>query len=300
MGLSPLTIFIPNEPFEFNKVDPSFRDEYEAARTVGFSVRLYDHDLLEKGNAAEALRLDVPSPNTARSIFRGWMVPGDIYELAYNELTAKNFAPEVSPAAYEQAHYIPFAYPLIEGDAPKSSWIEGDDVEASWELYQSFRSKDAIIKDWVKSAKSRWKEGCFIPAETSEEKFRKIYRVFREERSKLFNRGVVLREFMPIVERGSNISGLPVIEETRLFFWHGELLILPDASPPSPLDERSRWEAIARRFKSPFMTVDVAYLTDGSWRIVEVGDGGVSGLPMGLDPERFFASLWNHSSIETN
>jgi hypothetical protein len=120
-----------------------------------------------------------------------------------------------------------------------------------------------------------------------------MFRVFREERGKLFNRGVVLREFLPIVERGSDIRGLPLVEETRLFFWQGDLLIAPDKSSPGPLDEIARWTAIARRFQSPFMTIDVALLEDGSWKIVETGDAQVSGLPTGLDPERFYASLWN-------
>lgn len=128
---------------------------------------------------------------------------------------------------------------------------------------------------------------------TSEEGFREIYRIFREERSKLFNRGVVLREFIPIVEKGSDVRGLPIIEETRLFFWKGKVVVPPKAESPSAMDEIARWEMIAARFRSSFMTIDVAHLQDGSWKIVEVGDGGVSGLPVGLDPERFFAALWN-------
>ena len=103
---------------------------------------------------------------------------------------------------------MPYAYPLIEGETPRSAWIEGDNPEAAWELYRDFRAGDAIIKDWVKSAKSRWHEACYIPAHTSEDRFREIYHAFREERSKLFNRGVVLREFMPIVEHGSDIRRL--------------------------------------------------------------------------------------------
>ena len=64
------------------------------------------------------------------------------------------------------------------------------------------------------------------------------------------------------------------------------------------MDDAARWKRIANRFKSPFITIDVAFLTDGSWKIVEVGDGGVSGLPTGLDPERFYVSLWNHTQEE--
>lgn len=199
------------------------------------------------------------------------------------------------PQAYEEAHYLPYAYSHLEGYTARSAWIEGDNPDLAWELYQDFRESDAIIKDWVKSAKSRWKEGCFIPAQTTESGFREIYRVFRSSRGSLFNRRVVLKEFMPIVERGSDIRGMPIAEETRLFFWKGEALVLPESQSPSALDEWNTWAKVAKRFLSPFITIDVAYLTDGTWKIVEVGDGGVSGLPMGLDPKRFYASLWNHT-----
>lgn len=289
---SPLILF-PHQPFSPREVDSVFAGEMEAAQTIGFATGFYGHEATEAGELKEVLRMLPASQSGQRLILRGWMIPGEAYAALYDGLVDKGYDPQTSPEGYEQAHYIPHAYAITEGETPRSAWVEGDDPDAAWELYQGFRNKDAIIKDWVKSAKRRWKEGCFIPAGTTEEKFREIHRVFREERGKLFNRGVVLREFMPIVERGGDVRGLPVIEETRLFFWKGEVVLRPEAKGPSALDELARWEAIARRFQSPFITIDVALLTDGMWKIVEVGDGGVSGLPMGLDPLRFYASLWN-------
>lgn len=263
---------------------------------IGFPTGFYDHEATEQGNAEAAVRLLGGAERGQRLILRGWMIPGDRYAELFAALKSKGYEPQTSPEGYSEAHYIPGAYRWTEGDSPRTGWIEGDDPDQALLLYQGFKSRDAIIKDWVKSAKSRWKDGCFIPAETTEQRFREIFQVFREERGKLFNRGVVLREFMPIVERGSDIRGLPIIEETRLFFWSGKLVVPPSATRPSPLDELPRWERIAKRFSSPFITIDVAHLTDGTWSIVEVGDGGVSGLPIGLDPERFFAALWNQVS----
>lgn len=287
----PLILF-PHQPFSPSVVDSEFTAEYEAAITIGFRTAFYDHEAVETGNSKAALK-QLPKSESDPCIMRGWMIPGEAYAEFHTQLVDKGYKPQTSPQEYEQAHYIPHSYPLITGLAPRSAWIEGDDVDAAWEMYQDFCATDAIIKDWVKSAKSRWKEGCFIPAHTNESKFREIYRVFRQERGKLFNRGVVLREFLPIVERGSDIRDLPIIEETRLFFWEGQLVSRPNSTHPSPLDQLPLWEKIADKFNSPFITIDVAYLTDDTWRIVEVGDGGVSGLPMGLEPERFFASLLN-------
>ena len=58
-----------------------------------------------------------------------------------------------SPAAYEEAHYLPLAYPHIEGFTARSEWILGDDEEEAWALYHgSFRGKDALIKLLMRSA----------------------------------------------------------------------------------------------------------------------------------------------------
>lgn len=293
--MKPLTILFPHQPFEPSKIDSVFEEEFKAARLVGFPTAFYDHEALEAGDSKEAFFRLPETREKSRTIFRGWMIPGERYQEGFDEITRKGYHPQVPPASFEEAHYLPLAYQHIEGESPRSGWIRGDDPNGAWQLYQDFCYKDCIIKDWVKSAKSRWKDGCYIPAGTDEERFREIYQVFRETRGKLFNRGVVLREFMPIIERGSSLGGLPVIEETRLFFWQGKILVRPQGRTPSPLDEEERWLKIAARFKSPFMTIDVALLDDGSWKVVEVGDGGVSGLPMGLDPERFFSALWNAS-----
>ena len=290
-----MILLFPCEPFAPQRVDPSFITEYEAARLVGFRCVLYSHEDMEEGEMKSCLR-GLPAESEDRSLLiRGWMVTGEVYRLFHDAAVERGYLPVTSPDAYEQAHYLPLAYAITMGHTAHSEWIEGDNPEAAWDLYQRFQGKDAIIKDWVKSAKSRWKDGCYIPAGTSRERFAEIFRVFREERGKLFNRGVVLREFLPLVERGSDILGLPLVEETRLFFWKGECLVPADRTSPSPMDEIGQWTQIARGFRSSFVTVDVALLEDGSWKIVETGDGQVSGLPVGLDPERFYAALWNKS-----
>ena len=295
MMKTPLILF-PHQPFSPREIDSEFAAEFEAARTVGFETGFYSHEDVEAGDLELALR-ELRKGEEQQLILRGWMLPGESYREFYQALRSKGYLPVVNPEAYEEAHYLPLAYQHLEGHTSRSSWIEGDDIDEAWRLYQGFREHDAILKDWVKSAKSRWKDACYFPAGTTEERFREMFVIFREERGKLFNRGVVFREFLPIVERGSDVSGLPVIEETRLFFWKGKVVVPPKGRTPNPMDEAERWEKIAKRFQSPFITMDAVYLTDGTWKIVEVGDAGVSGLPITLDPELFFAALWNKSMV---
>jgi hypothetical protein len=286
-------LLFPCEPFSPGRIDPDFVAEYEAAKLVGFQCFSYSHEDLEAGDIDSCLAALPPRSADPLILVRGWMVPGEAYRQLHAGLVAKGYLPLTAPEAYDEAHYLPLAYRITEPYTARSAWIEGDDEDSAWTLYQGFNACDAIIKDWVKSAKAHWKEACFIPVGTGRERFGEIFRTFRKERSKLFNRGVVLREFMPLARRGGNIGDLPIVEETRLFFWQSECIT--PVHPPALAGDMSLWTSIARRFLSPFVTIDVARLEDGSWKIVETGDGQVSGLPLGFDQERFYATLRNRS-----
>lgn len=293
----PVKILFPHQPFEPRRVDDAFSSECAAARALGFDACFYSHEAVVAGEWGEALRplRRLDGEEKVRLLLRGWMLSGEQYAALHARLEARGYTLLTSPAAYEEAHYLPLAYPHIEGFTARSEWILGDDEEEAWALYHgSFRGKDALIKDWVKSAKYHWKDGCFIPANTSRERFREIFGVFRQARGTLFNRGVVLREYLSLVKTGGEMRGIPVIDEVRLFFFRGELVVVPGGDQEvNPMQHRARWERIAGAFQSDFMTMDVALREDGEWAIIEVGDGGVSGLPETLDPTRFYASLWN-------
>lgn len=296
---APPCILFPHQPFEPGRVDEAFTSEYNAARAIGFDVLFYAHEAVVEGEWREALRA-IPRRGDEEEekvsvLLRGWMLTGEQYAALYARLEARGYVMSTSPAAYEESHYLPLAYPHIEAFTARSEWIFGDSVEDAWGLYErSFRGADALIKDWVKSAKYHWKDGCFLPANTSRERFLEMFGVFRQARGTLFNRGVVLREYLPLARRGGELRGIPVIDEVRLFFFRGELVVVPGGDmAQNPMQHRARWERIARAFQSDFMTMDVALREDGEWSIIEVGDGGVSGLPETLDPTRFYASLWN-------
>ena len=53
------------------------------------------------------------------------------------------------------------------------------------------------------------------------------------------------------------------------------------------------WHRVmATNLDSVFYTVDFAELSDGSWKVIETGDGGVSGLSDGQDAGAFYRSLY--------
>jgi hypothetical protein len=47
----------------------------------------------------------------------------------------------------------------------------------------------------------------------------------------------------------------------------------------------------ARKVQSRFFTMDVARRVDGSWTIIELGDGQVAGLPARADALAFYQAL---------
>ena len=88
------------------------------------------------------------------------------------------------------------------------------------------------------------------------------------------------------------MRGFPLVDEYRLFYCNKRLIASAECdAPDSPLSEITIWDGIARRFASPFMSVDVARLETGGWTVIEVGDGGVSGLPLSIETGQFYEAL---------
>ena len=48
-----------------------------------------------------------------------------------------------------------------------------------------------------------------------------------------------------------------------------------------------------KNLNSIFYTLDFAELADGTWKIIEAGDGSVSGLSVGQDYTAFFRALFH-------
>jgi hypothetical protein len=182
---------------------------------------------------------------------------------------------------------------LIQGQTPESVCVEGKNISGAWKKYEELGRPAAVVKDFVKSAKHRWKEACFIPSGTERTRFDEILKAFLEARGALFEKGIVLRRFHELVKLADDIRGQPVHEEYRLFMWRGKLLAAtPAIRGVGPFERLADWETIAQRFPNPFISMDLARQENGSWLIVEVGDGGVSGLPTSIEPAAFYRALY--------
>jgi len=292
-----MKILFPNHPLKARLPDPDYEAEFNAAREAGFKCELYSLEDLRGGDAAQATRLcPIASQNEEAIIHRGWMMSDGLYSSLFGTLVAKGYCPVTTPEQYAEAHYLPNAYPLLKGQTPDSIWVEGKDVAGAWERFEQLGRPTAIVKDFVKSAKHRWNEACLIPAGTERNRFDEILAAFLEARGNLFEKGIVLRRFHEFVKLADDIRGQPVHEEYRLFMWDGSLLAATPAVRGNGLfDSLGDWEAIARKFKNRFITMDIARQQDGSWLIVEVGDGGVSGLPASIETAAFYRALYERA-----
>jgi ATP-grasp domain-containing protein len=291
MSELPLILFC-SHPLRPAAADPTFEGEVAAARAAGFDTQTFGLEALLAGEAGRALARLPPADAPRPLIYRGWMLRDVDYARLHGALAAKGYEPVTSPAAYDEAHYLPFAYPLLEAETAPTAWSYGDDLDAAWRAARSLGPGPLVVKDFVKSAKHRWREACFLPDASDRPAFDAVCSALRADRGERFEKGFVFRRYLPLRERGTSMLGAPLHDELRLFFFRGGLLPLPvydDA--PGGRAQFERFGAIARRFQSPFLTIDVALADDEHWLVVESGDGGVSGIPPAIDDASFYAAL---------
>lgn len=274
--------------------DPDFADEARAAAEHGFTVVLFHLESLREEDLRRALvaTRTAPHPDTPL-LYRGWMLSGTEYAALYDALRSEHGYRLVNaPAQYAGAHFLPNAYAHLDGTTPESVWTDGADYDAAWEAYEAWGRPPAIVKDYVKSAKHRWKEACFLPEGSGRAHFVSVLTALREYRATDFTGGFVLRRFAPLRVVGETSFGQPLHEEYRLFFADGECFArAPFAVPGDFAANIGTWRDIARRFGSRFLSMDVARTESGEWLVVETGDGGVSGLPEGVSSDSFYAAL---------
>lgn len=280
--------------------DPAYRTEAEMVEKLGVSYSLIDYEaLLEAGNVRRAVRNVESAEGKELALYRGWMLKPRFYELLYQALAAKGLLLINTPTAYRHCHYLPESYPVLAGFTPLSTWllVRGEvSMDAVMEALRPFGAKPIIVKDFVKSQKHAWYEACYIPSAADKVMVERVVKRFLQLQGEDLNEGLVFREFVefePLAIHSK--SGMPLSQEYRLFILDGQTILssayweegdytLARTDSP-PLEEM---HAIARKVESRFFSMDVARRKDGTWTIVELGDGQVAGLPAGINLEVFY------------
>jgi len=261
--------------------------EYDAVMETGlFDVVLFGYD---KWVNEGTLTLNEKPLVMRKAIMRGWMMKPDVYENFYNTLLANNIELVTSPTEYRQMHIFPNAYHLFGNDTALMKIYPLHEQINVEELKDQF--KRFMIKDFVKSVKGTDFPKYFDDSVT-QEKFDEWMQVFYKYHGNLLTGGICVKEFLDLKFYGNRPN------EYRVFYACNETLSVSRNSgqqeytpePPKELIEKYK------NLCSSYYTVDYAELADGTWKVIEAGDGSVSGLSENQKAEQYFRALyyiWN-------
>lgn len=275
-------ILFPSSFFDITKVDEDLQKEYDAVLATGlFEVALFGYN--QWFHEDKLIVKDAPKEEHL-AVYRGWMMKPKQYERFYNLLLDKNIRLITEPEQYRRMHIFPNVYKCVEEDTarmeiyPLHTQI---DVE---QLKKSFRR--FMVKDYVKSVKGT-EFPQFFDQSISQKDFDRWMEVFYQYRGTLLTGGICIKEYLDLKQYGRRTN------EYRVFYMNHEIATVGRNSgqgnytpePPRALMEKYR------NLDSPYYTIDFAELEDGTWRIVETGDGEVSGLSDNQDYEQYFRAL---------
>lgn len=276
------------DPLRLSRPDPQFAAELAAARAADGRIALLDHDALLAGDAAGAVAR--VARDSGPYWYRGWMVPSDRYAELEAALGARGCALLTGAAGYRRAHELPGWYEEFSGLTPRSVWCAtapgappppADELAG---LAAPLGPGPGIVKDFVKSRKHEWYEACYVPELADAEQLASVVGRFVELQGPFLSGGLVLRSFEPFVAGG----------EARVWWVDGEAVLItahPDTPGPVSVPEPALPRMAVGRLGLRWITTDLALREDGVWRVVEVGDGQVSGLPAGAEAGALFAAL---------
>lgn len=281
-------ILFPSNYFSIKKVDEDLQSEYDAVKATGlFDTLLFGYD---KWVNEGVLALDETPPVMRKAIMRGWMMKPEQYEKFFDLLLARNIELVTSPTEYAQMHIFPNAYGLFGKDTA------GMKIYSLYERINVAELKDQfsrfMIKDFVKSVKGTEFPKYFDDSIT-QEKFDEWMQVFYKYRGDLLTGGICAKEYLDLKFYGDRPN------EYRVFYSCNEIITISrnsgqaEYTPEPPVELIEKY----RNLPSCYYTIDYAELVDGTWKVIEAGDGSVSGLSEGQNAEHYYRALyyaWNN------
>ena len=271
-----LYILFCESPFEANKVDEDFEDQFLSAKQNGFTTIIFNfEDLTSADRFSVATRRIKPIEKLEKVIYRGWMLTPKQYSILYKDLLLKNYQLINTVEEYQNCHYLPDSLRFIGDRTPKTIFEKFDNENSIEELIEKskiFGQKSVILKDYVKSEKHDWDTACFVENVSNIDNLRRTINNLIKLRDKYLNEGIVIREFVELNDLAIHSkSGMPLTEEYRLFFYDNKLVGIYDyweegeykLSKP----DTKEFEDIAIQIESNFFSMDIARQKNGEMKI---------------------------------
>ena len=269
---------------DFIVFDRELKKEYDIVCDLGlFDVYTFDDYLWYD---SKLLNFNKEPNESVKCIFRGYMMKAGEYKLFYNEMKSHNFDLITTPDEYSRLHIFPNIYENIKNDTAKSLFYSIEDKISIADIKKCF--DNFVIKDYVKSVKDKEFPKC-ISSNISQEEFDSYISKFKEYRGNLLTGGICIKEFLKLKYYNGKIN------EFRVFYLDGNVMSVSRNSnqdtftnePPNTLIEKYS------KLPSPYYTVDYVELDDGTFKIMEVGDGQVSGLSPMQDIGTYYRNIYN-------
>lgn len=276
-------ILFPSSFFNISRVDEDLQNEYEAVLATGlFEVSLFGYD---KWFSEDKLVVKDAPNEEHLAVYRGWMMKPEQYERFYEFLLEKNIRLVTKPEDYRLMHIFPNVYEYVKNDTAKMELYPLHEQINVERLKQSFNR--FMVKDYVKSVKGT-EFPRYFDKNITQEDFDRWMEVFYKYRCDLLTGGICIKEFLDLKLYDEKTN------EYRVFYINHEVATVCRNSgqgnytpePPKELIEKYN------NLSSPYYTIDYAELEDGTWRIIEAGDGEVSGLSEGQNYEQYFRTLY--------
>lgn len=277
-------ILFPSSFFSAKKVDEDLQSEYDAVSSTG----LYDTILFgyDKWFNEDKLVLSETPATMRKAIMRGWMMKPSQYNQFYDKLLANNIELIVAPSEYEQMHIFPNAYKFFGDDTafmkvyPLYEQIEIRDVKKHFNRF--------LVKDFVKSVKGT-EFPKFFDVSITQEDFDNWMEVFYKYRGNLVTGGICIKEFLSLKFYSERTN------EYRVFYANGKIISISKNSGQGNFTQELPIKLVEKYKNLPsiYYTVDFAELMDGTWKVIEAGDGSVSGLSEFQDAKQYFRALYH-------
>ena len=280
--MNTMTLLYPGSCMDYRDVEKDMHEEYSAALDTGlFQVVLFNYD---EWLAGDRFRMTKPAEPADMVIYRGWMLKPEEYASLYDQLKDRSMTLFTSPAEYSAMHLFPNVYPFIKDDTAGMLFFEDGsvDLETVREHFPRF-----MVKDSVKSVKGT-DFPAFFDCSVTQDEFDSWMKEFYKYRGELLTGGICIKEFLDLKRYGDKTN------EFRVFYANHQVISISRNSlqpeytnaPPTALIEKYT------SLPGSYYTVDFAELADNTWKIIEAGDGGVSGTSPGQDLGAYFRALY--------